>query len=136
MDGCIFCRIVNGKIPCAKVYEDRDTLAFLDIGPVNKGHTLVVPKKHYETLLDMPDEILCAVSKAVKKVSNAVKEGMGMPGFNVMQSNYRVAGQLVPHYHVHIIPRTETDGLKHWAQGKYAEGEAEAAAEKIKGVLK
>ncbi len=135
MDECIFCKIISGEIPCTKVYEDNDVLAFLDIGPVNQGHTLVIPKEHYETLLDMPEELLCAVSKAVKKVSKAVKEGTGCGGFNVLQSNYKVSGQLVPHYHVHIIPRLETDGLKHWPQGKYGEGEADKVAEKIRKAL-
>ena len=134
-DECIFCKIVKGEIPCTKVYETSEVLAFLDIGPVNKGHTLVIPKHHYETLLDMPDDLLCAVSKVVKEVSKAIKEGMGVPGFNVLQSNFKVSGQLVPHYHVHIIPRTETDGLKHWPQGKYGEGEADKVAEKIKKLL-
>ena len=131
-DECILCKIVKGEIPCTKVYENAEVLAFLDIGPVNKGHTLVIPKRHHETLLDMPNDLLCAVSKAVKKVSKAIKEGVDAPGFNVLQSNFKVSGQLVPHYHVHIIPRTETDGLKHWPQGKYDEGEAEKTAEKIR----
>lgn len=135
MEDCIFCKIIKGEIPCARIYEDGNVLAFLDISPVNKGHTLVVPKEHHETILDMPDDLLCELTKAVKKVSAAVKKGMGAEGFNILQSNYKVAGQLVPHYHVHIIPRTETDGLKHWPQGKYREGEAEQAAEKIKKAL-
>ena len=135
MEDCIFCKIVKGKIPCTKVYEDGDVLAFLDIGPVNKGHTLVVPKEHYETILDMPDDLLCLVASAVKKVSQAVKKGTGCRGFNILQSNYKVSGQLVPHYHVHIIPRLETDGLKHWPQGKYDEGEADRVAEKIRKAL-
>ena len=135
MEDCIFCKIIKGEIPCTKVYEDDNVLAFLDIGPVNKGHTLVIPKEHHETLLDMPDELLAEVAKATKNVSKAVKEAMEINGFNVLQSNYKVSGQLVPHYHIHIIPRLETDGLKHWPQGKYEEGEAEQVAEKIKKAL-
>ncbi|MBN2112490.1 HIT family protein [Candidatus Woesearchaeota archaeon] len=135
MENCIFCKIIKGEIPCTKIYEDSKVLAFLDIGPVNKGHTLVVPKEHHETLLDMPDDLLAGVAKATKKIAKAVKEGMKVNGFNVLQSNYRVSGQIVPHYHVHIIPRLETDGLKHWSQGKYGDGEAEGTAEKIKKAL-
>jgi histidine triad (HIT) family protein len=135
MDECIFCKIIKGEIPCTKVYEDDDVLAFLDIGPVNKGHTLIMPKEHHETVLDMPGNLLCSVANAVKKVSKAVKEGTGCGGFCILQNNFKTSGQLVPHYHVHIIPRTETDGLKHWAQGKYAEGEADKTAEKIKKAL-
>jgi len=134
-DDCIFCKIIKGEIPCTKVYEDENVLAFLDIGPVNKGHTLVMPKEHHETLLDLPEDVLCSVSKAVKKISKAVKEGTGCGGFCILQNNYKVSGQLVPHYHVHIIPRLETDGLKHWPQGKYEEGEAENTAEKIRKAL-
>jgi histidine triad (HIT) family protein len=132
---CIFCKIMKGEIPCTKIYEDENVLSFLDIGPVNKGHALVIPKEHHETLLDMPDGLLCEVAKTVKKVSKAVKEGMGVEGFNIIQSNFKVSGQLVPHYHVHIIPRLETDGLKHWPQGKYEEGEADKVAEKIKALI-
>jgi histidine triad (HIT) family protein len=134
-DECIFCKIAKGEMPCTKVYEDAEVLAFLDIGPVNRGHTLVIPKNHYETVLDMPDDLLCVVSKAVKDVSGAVMKGVGAGGFNVLQSNFKVSGQLVPHYHVHIIPRAEADGLKHWPQGKYGEGEAEKTAEKIRKEL-
>ena len=132
---CIFCRIIKGQIPCTKVYEDSYVLAFLDIGPVNKGHTLVIPKEHYETIFDMPDSLLCLVASAAKKVSKAIKEGIGCDGINVIQSNCRASGQLVPHYHAHIIPRLETDGLKHWPQGKYKEGEAAQVAEKIRKAL-
>ncbi len=135
MEDCIFCKIIKGEIPCTKVYEDGDVLAFLDIAPVNKGHTLVMPKEHHETLLDMPEEILCEVAKAVKKLSNAVKEGTGCGGLCILQNNFKVSGQLVPHYHVHIMPRVEGDGLKHWPQGKYEEGEAGKVAEKIKKAL-
>ena len=134
-DECIFCKIIKGEIPCTKVYEDDNVFAFLDIGPVNKGHTLVMPKEHYETILDMPDELLCSVTKAVKKLSKAVKEGTGCGGLCILQNNFKISGQLVPHYHVHIIPRLETDELKHWPQGKYAEGEADEIAEKIKKVI-
>lgn len=135
MDDCIFCKIIKGKIPCTKIYEDDNILAFLDIGPANKGHTLVIPKDHHETLLDMPDQLLCVLMRKVKKVAKAVMEGMSVKGFNVMQSNYPVSGQQVPHYHVHIIPRQEDDGLKHWPPKEYAEEEADEVAEKIKSRL-
>lgn len=135
MEDCIFCKIIKGEIPCTKLYENEKVISFLDIAPVNKGHALVLSKEHHETLLDMPDDLLAEVAKAVKKVSKAVKEGTGCGGISVFQNNYKVSGQLVPHYHAHIIPRFETDGLKHWPQGKYEEGEAEETAEKIKKVL-
>ncbi|MBW2977881.1 HIT family protein [Candidatus Woesearchaeota archaeon] len=135
MDDCIFCKIINGEIPASKVYEDEKVLAFLDIAPVNKGHTLVIPKKHHETLLDMPDNLLADVMKATKKVAKAVIKAARTDGFNIMQSNKQTAGQVVPHFHLHIIPRLEKDGLKHWPGKKYEEGEMEKIAADIKSLL-
>ena len=135
MDDCIFCKIIAGEIPCSKIYEDENVLAFLDIGPVNKGHALVIPKEHHETITDLPDELLCELSVAVKKVSDAVMKGTGCDGVNVLMSNKKAAGQLVPHAHLHIIPRFEDDGLKHWPQGKYEDGEADKFKEKIASFL-
>jgi histidine triad (HIT) family protein len=131
MDDCIFCKIINGEIPSSKVYEDEEVFAFLDIGPVNKGHTLVIPKEHHETIVDIPDDLLHKVIVVVKKLSKAVKEGVGADGFNVLMSNHEAAGQVVPHAHFHIIPRLSSDGLKHWPHGKYDEGEMDSVKEKI-----
>lgn len=128
---CIFCKIVKGEIPCSKIYEDEQVLAFLDIGPVNKGHTLVTLKKHYETILDIPDEILQKMIVVVKKVSKAVMKATNAGGFNVAMNNYKIGGQDVPHAHFHIMPRHSNDGLKLWSQGKYEEGEMEEVRKKI-----
>lgn len=116
---CIFCKIIKGEIPCAKVYEDEDTIAFLDIAPVNKGHVLVLPKQHYETIVDCPEEIMKKVISSVKKVSESVKKISD--GLCIMVNNFSASGQEVPHIHFHIIPRMNNDGLKHWPQGKYDE---------------
>jgi histidine triad (HIT) family protein len=132
---CIFCKIVKGEIPSEKVYEDDSVLAFLDIGPVNKGHTLVIPKKHYETLLDVPDELLGKVAVAVKKVSSAVKKATNCDGISIGMSNYKAAGQLVFHAHFHVMPRFANDGLRLWPQGKYSEGEMKRYGEKIRKAL-
>ena len=132
---CIFCKIIRGEIPCSKVYEDDKVLAFLDIAPVNKGHTLVVPKEHYETLLDVPDSVLAEVVKVVKKISKAVVKSTGTDGFNVMQNNGKPAGQVVPHYHIHIVPRLPDDGLKLWPGGSYEGKEAEEMQKKISSLL-
>ncbi len=132
MDDCIFCKIIKGEIPCSKVYEDDNVLAFLDIAPNNKGHSLVLPKKHYRNILDTPDDILQELIKAIKKVSNAVKEGVDAEGVNVIINNEPAAGQIVFHLHAHIIPRFENDGFKHWPGGKYEEGEMDETREKIK----
>ncbi|MBW2992896.1 HIT family protein [Candidatus Woesearchaeota archaeon] len=129
---CIFCKIVKGEIPSSKVYEDEKILAFLDIGPINKGHTLVIPKEHYEMLLDVPDGLLKEVTVAAKKIAANMKEKLNLEGFNIMQSNGKVAGQLVPHFHLHVIPRLADDGLKHWPGKKYEEGEMGEYKEKLK----
>ncbi|MBI4812011.1 HIT family protein [Candidatus Falkowbacteria bacterium] len=132
---CIFCKIVKGELPSYKVYEDRHTLAFLDISPVNYGHTLVIPKKHYVNMEEIPEKELCEVIKTVKKIGKAVKEGLGAKGYNIGVNNDPVAGQIIPHLHFHIMSRAEGDGLKLWPQGKYGDGEAEEAIRKIKNKI-
>lgn len=131
MEDCIFCKIVKGEIPCSKVYEDENIFAFLDIAPVHKGHTLVIPKKHFETILDVPEQELKELILAVKKVAIAVEKGVDADGFVVTMSNKKAAGQVVPHAHFHIIPRFEDDGLKHWSKIEYKEGELEEYKNKI-----
>ena len=110
-DGCIFCRIVKGEVPCSKVHEDAHTLAFLDINPVSKGHALVITKKHYETVFEMPEEEGVALAKASVKVGKAVKNATGADGMNLLHNIGKAAGQLVFHAHVHLIPRFEKDGI-------------------------
>jgi len=132
MEDCIFCKIVKGDIPCSKVYEDEHVIAFLDIAPASKGHTLVVPKEHYEIIPDVPNALLEKIIDVVKKVGNALlKEN---DGFNVMQNNKKAAEQLVPHVHFHVIPRNNEDGLDvaKWESSKYKEGEIEEFQAKLK----
>jgi histidine triad (HIT) family protein len=131
-EDCIFCKIIKGEIPSHKVYEDEHNLAFLDIRPNNHGHTLVIPKDHFENIYTLPDETLARLSLAVKKVAIAVKHGMDADGINVIMNNETDAGQIIFHAHFHIIPRLKNDGFKHWPQGEYLEGEADAVSEKIK----
>ena len=135
MEDCIFCKIAKGEIPSAKIYENEKVFAFLDIAPMNKGHALIVPKEHHKDLLDMPDNLLLEVMKAAKKVAKAIVKAVGADGFNIGQNNGRASGQAVMHYHIHIIPRFEDDGLKHWPQGKYEEGEIDKVAEDVKALL-
>lgn len=111
MAECVFCRIVAGSIPCVKVYEDQVCLAFMDIGPISSGHTLVIPKKHYESVMEMPADELADLFRPVGALARAVMDAFGAPGLNVLQNNGRVAGQVVPHLHVHLIPRRPDDGL-------------------------
>lgn len=135
MNDCIFCKIVAGEIPSHKVYEDEETLAFLDIRPVNHGHTLVIPKAHFRNILDIPESAWEAVSRTVRKVSIAAKEATGADGINVRSSHEPAAGQEVLHLHTHIIPRFSSDGLKHWPSKSYAEGDATNTADAIKKKL-
>ncbi len=116
---CIFCRIVKGEIPCAQVYATDDILAFLDIGPVNKGHALVIPKRHYENLFELPPELGAELVTAMRIVGKAVMDAVGAAGLNVGMNNFEAAGQLVPHAHFHLIPRFTGDGLTLWPSGTY-----------------
>jgi len=116
----LFKKIIAGEIPSEKVYEDDHVFAFLDITPVNPGHTLVVPKVWSENLLDADPEVLGHVIKAVQKVAKAVKEATGAAGINVYQNNGEAGGQKVFHLHFHVIPRHESDGYELW-HGKPAD---------------
>ena len=110
---CIFCKIVAGEIPSTKIYEDADVLAFLDIGPIVKGHTLVIPKKHYDPITNTPPDVLAKLIAVVQKVADAQYKGLKADGINVTQANGKTAGQIVPHIHFHVFPRFESDG-HHW----------------------
>jgi histidine triad (HIT) family protein len=131
MEDCIFCKIAKGEIPCAKLYENEHVLAFLDLAPVNKGHALVIPKKHHQDLLDMPEKLFEEVGKAAKKIAEAMILATGAEGFNIGQNNGKASGQIVMHFHLHVIPRFETDGLKPWPHKKYEDGEIEEVRESI-----
>lgn len=109
---CIFCKIINGDIPSKKVYEDKDVLAILDISQATKGHTLVIPKKHYDNILSINEDDYLAVMKKVKELSNKIVTNLGAEGVNVLNNCNEVAGQSVMHFHVHIIPRYKKDDLK------------------------
>jgi len=136
MDDCIFCKIVSGVIPEAKIYEDENALAFLDANPNNHGHTLVVPKIHAKNILDVTEDTLSGIMPAVKKVSKAVFEGMSAAGLNITINNERPAGQVIFHLHIHIIPRFTDDGLKVWTRKTpYKNGEMELVAEKIRAAF-
>ena len=134
MDSCIFCKIVAGILPSYKIYEDDKVLAFLDIAPVNPGHILVIPKKHFVNMEEIPEQLLIDVIKIVKKMGLALKMGMGYEGYNIVESNDPVAGQEVPHIHFHLTPRVSKDEFS-WPHKKYGEGEAQKVQEKIKKFL-
>ncbi len=132
---CLFCKIINGEIPCLKVYEDEYTFAFLDINPVNEGHTLVLPKKHIENLINSDSEDLKNIMPALREITEAVKKATNADGVNVTTNNGEAAGQSVFHLHFHIIPRFNDDGFKNWLQHSYKEGEDKKYLEKIKSLL-
>ena len=111
MADCIFCKIVAGQIPCTKVYEDEHVLSFLDISPISPGHTLLIPKKHYEAVSEMSADEVAALFRPVAALAAAVKAAVKADGLNVLQNNGASAGQVVPHLHIHLIPRWPGDGL-------------------------
>jgi len=132
-DDCIFCKMVAGQIPVTKVYEDDIVLAFLDIGPISDGHTLVIPKQHFEKLHDCPAELLSQVSSCLGWIAGAVASAMNSDGYNLLCNNGRAAGQLIEHLHFHIVPRNTGDGLfSRWPSYKYKEGKIEAIAAEIR----
>lgn len=133
---CIFDKIISKEIPASIVYEDEDVIAFLDISPTTKGHTLVVPKAHVRTIFDIDAQLLAATMLAVQSVASAVKRATGADGINIIMNNEPAAGQEVFHAHIHVIPRFENDNAllppKHVS---YADGEMESIRASIAEVL-
>jgi len=110
---CIFCKLIAGEIPSTRVYEDADTLAFLDIAPIINGHTLVIAKTHVDPLTAASPAVLAACMATVQRVAQAHMDALGADGVNIHQANGTAAGQVVPHLHIHVIPRFADDG-HHW----------------------
>jgi len=137
MDSCVFCKIVACETPSQRVYENDEFIAFLDINPVNFGHTLIIPREHFANFQETPDAVLEGMIKLAKKIAPAMLEAMSAPAFNVTFNVGPEAGQAVHHVHLHIIPRFADDGHKAWAgRHRYAEGEMGATAKKIKELIK
>ncbi len=134
---CIFCKIVAGQIPCTKVFEDRLVLSFMDICPLNKGHLLVIPKDHYETILDIPADIYGHLASTICRIAKAVKDSLNPDGMNVMQLNGRAANQVVPHVHLHLVPRWTGDGLTicGWEPVQGDQNEIAAVAAQIRSMI-
>jgi len=123
VNDCIFCKIIAGQIPACKIYEDADTLVFMDIWPIVKGHALVIPKRHYADIVSSPAEVLAKLIFVAQKIAAAQKRALKADGINIMQSNGRAAGQVVDHIHLHVIPRFNSDGHHwNWKTQKYADG--------------
>ncbi|AEM37939.1 histidine triad (HIT) protein [Pyrolobus fumarii 1A] len=137
MTDCIFCRIVRGDIPAHKIYEDEKVVAFLDIYPINPGHTLIVPKEHYERLDQVPPETLDAMIRAAARIAPAILRATGATGYNVVVNVGKSAGQEIMHVHLHVIPRREGDGchIMHCARSKPSNEELAKTAEAIRREL-
>ncbi len=135
MSDCIFCKIIAKGVPSNVVYENDKVFAFLDINPINKGHTLVVPKEHHDDMLSTPDALLAEMMTTTKNIAAAVVKAVNADGFNIGVNTKRAAGQLVFHTHFHIIPRFEDDGHKHWPGKKLPEEEMQQIQEAIRKKL-
>lgn len=121
-NNCIFCKIANGEIPSATLYEDEDFRVILDLGPASKGHALILPKCHASNLFELPDDKAEKVLVLAKKIAARLKEGLHADGINLVQNNGRAAGQTVFHFHLHLIPRYEGDTVNvSWKPGELAE---------------
>ena len=112
-DNCIFCKIVQKKAPASIVYEDKQTMAFMSIQPITLGHTLVIPKNHYENIYEICEEEIGYLYKIVKKITHSIKESFGTDGIRIIQNNGRIAGQVIFHMHVHIIPMKTEINWRH-----------------------
>lgn len=130
-EGCIFCKIINGEIPSSKIYEDECCYAFLDINPIAKGHTLLLPKHHSSDFLEVSEEGLKQVMGSLQKVTKAVKEATKAEGIKIEIHLGKAAGQSVLHLHFHIIPRWEGDDLTHWPKKDIPEQEMKAIQDAI-----
>jgi len=134
---CIFCKIVAGQIPCARVYETEHALAFLDIGPLKPGHLLLIPKEHHATLPELPDTVAAETARLLPRLCRAVKAATDAEGLNVLMNVGPVAGQSVGHVHWHIIPRHGRDSIAWpWNARSYAEGELEPIRQAIAASLR
>lgn len=135
MADCVFCRIVSGEVPGHLVLETDDVVAFLDTRPVFKGHVLLVPRAHVETLPDLPAELRDGFLAAAQRLATAVTDGLGAQGSFVAVNN--TVSQSVPHLHLHVVPRTKGDGLRgfFWPRTKYADGEAATYADRLRVAL-
>ena len=132
MSDCIFCKIANGEIPSATLYEDEDFRVILDLGPASKGHALILPKAHYADIYELPEEVAAKVFVLASKMAKKMTEALGCDGFNIVQNNKEVAGQTVFHFHMHLIPRYEGDkvGLG-WKVGKLSDADKEEILRKM-----
>lgn len=133
----MFCKIIAWETPSQRVYEDDKYIAFLDINPINFGHTLIIPREHYPNFHETPEEALAGMINLSKKIAPAMMRAMNADGYNLGVNTGRAAGQAVDHVHLHLIPRFSDDGFKAWqGRSRYGEGEMGATAKRIKQEIK
>ena len=135
MQDCIFCRIASGQAPAARLLETPGVVAFLDIAPVNYGHALVIPRRHYQNFLDLPDDLWTEMGQVCRRLAQALRTALYAQGFNLGMNNFEAAGQVVFHAHLHVIPRYFSDGLKLFSQESYRPGDLEKTAAQLRQAL-
>ncbi len=135
MLNCIFCRIASGQAPAARVLETPRVLAFLDIAPVHYGHTLIIPKEHYPTMLELPDDLWTELGSVSRRVALALRTTLEAQGFNISMNNFEAAGQAVFHAHLHVVPRYFGDGLLLFPHQEYRPGDLEKTAARLRQFL-
>ena len=136
MENCIFCRIVKGEIPAARIYEDELVFAFLDIAPINFGHVLVIPKEHHESSSTIPEATAGRMFRIGSRIGIALKRKLDYDAFNLHLADGAAAGQVVMHAHLHVVPRGVEDGFHwNWRQLNYPDGELQKTAEIISARL-
>ena len=134
MENCIFCKIANGEIPSATLYEDEDFRVILDLGPASKGHALILPKTHAANIYEISDEMAAKAMVLAKKMASKLTEVLNCDGFNIVQNNGEAAGQTVFHFHMHLIPRYKNDGVGlQWKPGTLTDEVKAEILEKVKG---
>ena len=132
MDNCVFCKIINNEIPSAKIYEDEFVFAFLDLGPINFGHALVIPKEHHESSSTIPENVAGRMFKVASRIGVALKRKLDYDAFNLHLADGTAAGQVVMHAHLHVVPRGVEDGFRwNWRQLKYPENKMQEIAAEI-----
>ena len=134
---CIFCKIVAGEIPAAKVYEDAHTIAFMDLGQVNPGHVLVASKRHAETVLDLTPEEAAAAMQTAQRIAHAARQAFDPDGITLFQANGAAGGQTVKHFHIHVLPRHEGDGVAlTWPRKEPAVQALQTYADQLKAAMR
>ena len=136
MDNCIFCKIANGEIPAATLYEDENFRVILDLGPASKGHALILPKSHAANIYELSDEMAAKAMVLAKKMATAMTEALKCDGFNIVQNNGECAGQTVFHFHMRLIPRYKGDNVGiTWTPGELSDKDKEEILSKVKEQL-